>query len=134
VQEADSAELGVRWRAGTGATECGTDRAQQDLEDGPCDFRVVMQERTEALRDREDPLTGGEVGQHMVGQTGGELGPGSPRNVCCVGWGHAAGVAGGADAPTLAGEGDQALMAAGVTAGGTTRSVVANPWARNVSR
>jgi len=40
----------------------------------------------------------------MVGQMGGELG-------------HTPRVAGGADAPTLAGEGDQALMAAVLAAG-----------------
>ena len=58
-----------------------------------------MQEGPEALGDREDPLPGGDVGQHAVGQMGGKLG-------------HGPGVAGGADPSTLAREGDQSLVAA----------------------
>jgi hypothetical protein len=64
----------------------------------------VMQKRSEAFGDREDPLPGGEMGQHVVREMGGELR-------------HAARVAGGADAPALAGKGDQALVATVPTAG-----------------
>jgi len=62
VQEADGSELRVGGRAGTDATQAGADPPQEDLEDGACDVRVVMQEGPEALWDREDPLPGGEVG------------------------------------------------------------------------
>ena len=63
-----------------------------------------MQEGTETLGEREHPLARREVGQHVIREMGGELG-------------HAARVAGGADAPALAGERDQALVAAVLTAG-----------------
>ena len=46
VQEADSAELGISGRTGTGATERGADRTQEDPEDRACDVRIVMQEGT----------------------------------------------------------------------------------------
>jgi len=62
-----------------------------------------MQEGPEALGHREDPLPGGEIGQHVVGEVSGKLG-------------HAPGVAGGADPSALAGEGDQSLVAAILTA------------------
>jgi len=46
VQEADGSELGVGGRPGSGATEGGAHRAQEDAEDGACDVGVVMQEGT----------------------------------------------------------------------------------------
>jgi len=55
------------------------------------------------LWDGQHPLPHGQVGQDVIGQVGGELR-------------HAAGVARGADPAALAGERDQALVAAGVTA------------------
>jgi hypothetical protein len=46
VQEADSSELGVGGRPGTGATEGGPDRTQEDPEDRACGVGIVMQEGT----------------------------------------------------------------------------------------
>jgi hypothetical protein len=68
-----------------------------------------MQEGTQALGEREDPLPGAEMGQHVIGEVGGELG-------------HTAGVAGGTDAPALAGKRDQSLVAA-VLATGSGKTV-----------
>jgi hypothetical protein len=78
-------------------------RAQQDLEYGAGDAHVVVEVGTEAFRDREHPLPYGNVRQHVVGEVGGDLA-------------HAAGVTGGAYASALAGERDQPLVAAVLTA------------------
>jgi hypothetical protein len=97
VQEADSSELGVGGRTGTRATDGGADRAQEDPEDGACDVRVVMQEGTQALGEREDPLPRRKMRQHVIREVRGEFR-------------HAARVAGGADSSALARERDQALV------------------------
>jgi hypothetical protein len=104
VQEGDRPELGVSGRAGTGGPEGRTNGAQEDPQDGACDVRVVVEVGAQALGQGQHPLTDGEVGQDVVGEMGGHLG-------------HTPGVAGGADAAALAGEGDQAFMAAVVTTG-----------------
>ena len=103
VQEGDGAQLGVRPGAGAGAAERGADGAEQDAEHGAGERGVAGQEGAQALRHGEHPLADGHWGQDVVGQVGGDLD-------------HAAGVAGGTDAATLAGEGDQALGRAGVAA------------------
>ena len=46
VQEADSSELGVGGRPGTGATEGGPDRTQEDPAVRACGVGIVMQEGT----------------------------------------------------------------------------------------
>ena len=58
----------------------------------------------QALGEGEYPLAHGQVRQDMLGEVGGDLR-------------HAPGVAGGAGPTALAGEGDQALMAAVVAPG-----------------
>jgi hypothetical protein len=104
VQEADGAGLGLGGRTGTCVAKRGPDRAQEDPEDGTRDVGIVMQERPEAFGDREDPLPDGEVGQHVIREMRCELG-------------HTTGVAGGTDAPALAGKRDQALVAEVLAAG-----------------
>jgi X-Pro dipeptidyl-peptidase len=65
--------------------------------------RAERENRLRSSPHREDPLPDGQPGEHLVGEIGGHLG-------------HAPCVAGGADAATLATEGDEPLVAAGVTA------------------
>ena len=104
MQEGDGAELGVGGRAGTGGAERRADGAEEDPQDGAGDVRVVVEVGAQALGQGQHPLAHGQVGQDVVGEVGGHLR-------------HTPGVARGADAAALAGEGDQAIMAAFVTTG-----------------
>jgi len=65
------------------------DGAQEDAEHGARDARVVLQVRSQALRDRENPLPCGEVRQDVVGEVSCHLA-------------HATCVTRGVDAPALA--------------------------------
>ena len=114
VQEGDGAELRSVRGAGTDAPERGADGAQQDAEHVAGEARVVGQEGADPLRQGEYPLADGQRRQDVVGEVGGHLH-------------HAAGVAGGADAAALAGEGDGAL-------GGALQRMRAKPWARMPQR
>jgi hypothetical protein len=109
VEEAHGSELSAARRSGTRASERRPDRAQEDAEHGTRDAHVVVQVRTEALRHREHPLPCGDVRQHVVGEVSRDLARGTHRRwVACV--------TGGADAPALARERDQPLVAALLTA------------------
>lgn len=103
VEEGDGAELGIGLGAGAAAAQGGADGAEQDPEHGTGEGGVVMEERSDALRDGEHPLADRERRQYVVGEVGGDLD-------------HAPGVAGGADAAALAREGYQSLGAAVETA------------------
>jgi hypothetical protein len=103
VEEGDGADLGVAGSGRAGAAQRGADASEQDAEHVAGETRVTGQEGTDPLRQGEHPLTDGQRGQDVVGQVGGHLH-------------HAAGVAGGADAAALAGEGDEALGGARVAA------------------
>jgi hypothetical protein len=86
-----------------GSAEGGANGAEQGAEHVAGEARVVGQEGSDPLRQREHPLADGHRRQDVVGVVGGHLD-------------HAAGAAGGADAAALAGEGDKALGGAGVAA------------------
>jgi hypothetical protein len=103
VQEGDGAELRVARSGRAGASKRGADGAQQDAEHLAGEAGVVGQEGLDPLRQGELRLADGEWGQDMVGDVGGHFH-------------HAPGVAGAADAATLAGEGDEALGGARVAA------------------
>ena len=96
VQEGDRAQLGVGPGAGAGAPERGANGAEQGAQHGAGESGVAGQEGADAFGHGEHPLADGQWGQDVVGEVGGDLH-------------HAAGVAGGADAAALAGEGDEAL-------------------------
>jgi len=99
VREGDRADAGVFGSAGGVLQEEGADGAEQDAQHGAVEGGIVRQERAQALRQREDPLAHGQGRQDVIVEVGGDLHP-------------AAGVAGGADAAPLAGEGDEAFGAA----------------------
>jgi hypothetical protein len=101
VQEGDGAELCVDRSTRAGAAQRGADGAQQDAEHVTGEARVVGEEGADPLRQGEHPLAEGQRRQDLVGEVGGHLH-------------HAAGVAGGAGAAALAGEGDQTLGGARV--------------------
>ena len=103
MEEGDGPEPGTPVCAGARAAQGGADRAQEDLEDGAGEVRVALKEGAEPLGQGQHPLAHREMRQDVVGHVGGDL---------C----HATAVAGGADAAALAGERDQALMAAVLTA------------------
>jgi hypothetical protein len=103
VQERDCAELGVAGRGRAGAAQRGADGAEQDAQHGAGQARVVGQKGADPLRQGEHPLAERQRRQHLVGEVGGHLH-------------RAAGVAGGADAAALAGEGHEALGGARVAA------------------
>jgi hypothetical protein len=119
VQEGDGAALGIEGRARAREPQGPADGAKEDPEDGAGDLRIVMDLGAEAFGNGEDPLAHGQVRQDVVGEVGGQLG-------------HGPGVAGGADPPALEGEGDQALLAAVVTA--WPRRSASAAWASKVSR
>jgi hypothetical protein len=104
MKEADSPELGARRCSRAGASERGSNRAQEDLEHVTGDSHVVVEVGTQALWDGKNPLPCGHMRQHMVGEVRGDLA-------------HAPGVAGRAYAAALAGERDQPLVAATLTPG-----------------
>jgi hypothetical protein len=101
VQEGDGAQPGVGRSGWAGVAERGADGAEQDAQHVAGEARVMRQEGADPLRQGEHPLADGQRRQDVVGEVGGHLD-------------HAAGIAGGADAAALAGEGDEAL-------GGCTR-------------
>ncbi len=104
VQERDGAELGLGRGARTALAEEGPDRPQEDAEHPSGERGIAGQEGPQPLRQREDPLAHRQRRQDLVAQMGGDLD-------------RAARVAGGADAATLAGEGDQAFGATACAAG-----------------
>jgi hypothetical protein len=104
MKEADGSELGARRCSRAGASERGSNRAQEDLEHGTGDPHVVVEVGTQPLWHGEHPLPCGHTWQHVVGEVRGDLA-------------HTPGVAGGANAAALAGERDQPLVAAALTAG-----------------
>ena len=71
--------------------------------DGAGKRGIAREKGADPLGQGEHPLAQGERGQDGVGEVGGDFD-------------HAAGIAGGADAAALAGEGDEALGGAGVAA------------------
>lgn len=98
VEEGDDPEPGVGLCAWTAVTEGASQRPEQDVEDGAGHLRIPGEEPAEALWHREHPLPDRDGGDHVVGEVGGRC--------------HAPRVAVGADAPALAGEGDQEVVAA----------------------
>ena len=84
---------------GAGLPQDGLESPEEDMEDSAGGPGPVVEERAEALGDREDPLAGRHVGEDMVHQVGG-------------GFGHALGVAGGAGPSPLAGKSHQKVVAA----------------------
>jgi hypothetical protein len=115
VEEGDGADLGVGAERRAGAAQRGADGAEQDAQHVAGQARVVGQEGADPLRQGEHPLAERQRRQDVVGQVGGHLH-------------HAAGVAGGADAAALAGEGDEAL------GGAASQRMRAKPWARMPQR
>ncbi len=86
------------------------------MEYGAGRLRVPVKEVAKPFRHREYPLADGDRGDHVVREVSG-------------GGHHVPGVAGRADAPALAGEGDQEVMPAAVTAG-AGEAVRENPAAQ----
>ena len=104
VEEGDGAEPGLGAGPRAPCPEGSPQGAEQDVEYGVGHHGIPVQEPAEPLGDREHPLPDGDSGDHMVGQVGGRIR-------------HAPRVAGGADAPALAGEGDEEVVAAALAAG-----------------
>jgi hypothetical protein len=96
VEEGDGADLRVGPGVGTAVSQSGPDGAEQDPEHGPGEGGVVVEEGADPLGDGEHPLADRQRRQDVVIEMSGDLH-------------HAPGVAGGADAATLAGEGHEAL-------------------------
>jgi hypothetical protein len=104
VQEGDGAEGGIGGGSGRGGfPQRSADDAKEDGEDASDENRIAGEKGAEPFGEREHPLAHGHVGDHVIAQVGGDFG-------------HAAGGAGGADAASLAAEGEEALVGAGVTA------------------
>jgi len=68
MKEAYGSELGVRRRSWAGASELGSNRAEQDLKYSTGDANVPVEVRTQPLGDRKHPLPCGHVWQHVVGE------------------------------------------------------------------
>ena len=102
LRKGDGSELRVAHRirrARTRVPERGPECPEEDGEHGTRYLGRLVQEGPKPLGDGEHPLADGEVRDHLVGQVRRHLG-------------HAPGVAQGADAATLAGEGQQPVMPA----------------------
>ena len=88
--------------AGTAAKR-GEDGAYEEREDSARHLRVIGQAMAQREREREHPLSHGDLGEHAVHEM--------PRGV-----GHAAATAGGAEGPALARKSHESVAAAGIAA------------------
>jgi hypothetical protein len=96
VEEGDGTDLRVEASAGTAVSQGGPNGAEEDPEHGPGEGGVVVEEGADPFGDGEHPLADRQRRQDVIVQVGGDLH-------------HSPGVARGAHAAALAGEGYEAL-------------------------
>ena len=74
MKEAERPELSVVGCTRARAAQGGADGSDEDAQDGSGDVRVVVQVGTQPLGKAQHPLADGKVGQHVIGDVGGDLG------------------------------------------------------------
>ena len=104
MDEGHRADSRLGARVGAAGAQVSLDGIEEDAQSAVPRLALVLEMIAQTLGQGEHPLAHRQTGQDMIHEVGGSL---------C----HAPGVARGADAAALAGEGDEQIMAALVTAG-----------------